>query len=480
MMKKIYSLVLALCLGLTANAFTPQITPSLHLADQLSSATRFLTPAPAIMANITEAQTVTMAADITTIQPKDTISILATNLKVGNMESVVGDVYGVAEASNDEYKVKFQFINPVEAGRYTNIDFLSGNPIINVLKKDTIKMKNIVATVSFENGRPIMITTVIGVDSILYQMDLRYELPEVTKTVNVDFTNVPTAKYLESGDYYIFNSNKEYAVQIDIFEEPNKLNGEYTVEDFYMYYTLVGEIANGDTTIYALADANAVVTPVSEGLVNLKAELLSEKGVLYKVNMNVNLPKIGLRYDTEKGSVDRTYSDDDIVQFETSYVAEYGELYLQIIAANYSDMLSLVFFVENTDKDITIPAGTYPIVDASDYGTAFSSVGYDEQYGPIPCFYSTLLTQGQQMYFKDLYFMVSGNIVAENVDGHLKLTIDALNSFDMPVHIVYEAVSTAVENVAVDTNSASKVIENNQLFIIKDGVKYNVLGAVVK
>ena len=61
------------------------------------------------------------------------------------------------------------------------------------------------------------------------------------------------------------------------------------------------------------------------------------------------------------------------------------------------------------------------------------------------------------------------------------MTIDALNSYDVPVHIVYDAtnVETAIENVTVN-NNASKVVEDNQLFIIKDGVKYNVIGSVVK
>ena len=61
------------------------------------------------------------------------------------------------------------------------------------------------------------------------------------------------------------------------------------------------------------------------------------------------------------------------------------------------------------------------------------------------------------------------------------MTIDAVNSYDVPIHIVYDATSveTAIENVTVN-NNASKVVENNQLFIMKEGVKYNVLGSVVE
>ena len=46
---------------------------------------------------------------------------------------------------------------------------------------------------------------------------------------------------------------------------------------------------------------------------------------------------------------------------------------------------------------------------------------------------------------------------------------------------MYDAIgiNTAVENVAVKHN-ASKVLENGQLFIMKNGVKYNAIGSVVE
>ncbi|MCM1034784.1 MAG: hypothetical protein NC038_07825 [Paludibacter sp.] len=45
--------------------------------------------------------------------------------------------------------------------------------------------------------------------------------------------------------------------------------------------------------------------------------------------------------------------------------------------------------------------------------------------------------------------------------------------------IVIGTDDTAVENVMTEANKATKVIENGQLYIIKNGVKYNALGTVV-
>ena len=51
-------------------------------------------------------------------------------------------------------------------------------------------------------------------------------------------------------------------------------------------------------------------------------------------------------------------------------------------------------------------------------------------------------------------------------------------------YAVYEFVNTdlpeGVENVETETIKAQKLIENGQVFIIKNGVKYNVLGVTVK
>ncbi len=561
--------------------------------------------------------------------PTETIDIVATNMVVDEFE-FWGMVFCTVQASNDEYTVTLDMANGLPMGELTSEDFnVAYSSVYRIADSTEIVFDEIIsATVSEVEGKPAVKAQVVGVDNILYNLDLSYVVPEATDTVNVVFDDVVTAKYYaESADYYIYNENENFIVTLDIFEEKGNLMGEYTADDFDMYYTQLGVITDGDTAVVSIADVKAVVTPTAEeNIVLIEAELISHDAVLYKlstkadvsdqglehdategflmdeyttediytindqsangyimfeveaadgndlmglvfwvdgpadgtliptgtyqindsgepgtvlastgmgstgltyslyatmdeegyivppcwfmvggevvvsekdgilsiyvdaVNSN-NLPifitceydlntKQGLQYDMTEGSVERTYSDDDQVKFITDYVAQYGELYLDITAADGSDKISVAFLVEATDPAIVIPAGTYPITNTAATGTVFASPGVQD--GSIyPSYYGVMHPQGGISV--PCYFMVDGQVVVENIEGHLKVTIDALNSYDVPAHIVYEAnpVETAIENVTVN-NNASKVVENNQLFIIKDGVKYNVIGSVVK
>ena len=560
--------------------------------------------------------------------PTETIDIVATNMVVDEFE-FWGMVFCTVQASNDEYTVTLDMANGLPMGELTSEDFnVAYSSVYRIADSTEIVFDEIIsATVSEVEGKPAVKAQVVGVDNILYNLDLSYVVPEATDTVNVVFDDVVTAKYYaESADYYIYNKNENFIVTLDIFEEKGNLMGEYTADDFDMYYTQLGVITDGDTAVVSIADVKAVVTPTTEeNIVLIEAELISHDAVLYKlstkadvsdqglehdategflmdeyttediytindqsangyimfdvesadgndlmglvfwvdgadektiiptgtyqingttesgtvlastgmgaqgltyslyatldaegmitppcwfmvggevvvseengilsitvdaVNSN-NLPifitceydlntKQGLQHDMTEGSLNVVYTDNDDVEIITKYISD-GILYLDMIAADGSNNTTVGFFAEAVDSVIGIPAGTYPINDTQDYGTVMSNSGIQDGY-IYPSYYINLNAQGGIL--TPCYFMVSGNVVVENIEGHLKVTIDALNSYDVPAHIVYEAnpVETAIENVTVN-NNASKVVEDNQLFIIKDGVKYNVIGSVVK
>lgn len=158
----------------------------------------------------------------------------------------------------------------------------------------------------------------------------------------------------------------------------------------------------------------------------------------------------GLQYDAEAGELIRYYNETDQIAIDADYLSQ-GNLYVDIMAGDYSDYLSLLLFVEDTVEGAIIPEGTYPITSEPAYNTALASQGYNQTQGVIPCAYYPLVVQAGQLYISTpMYFMQSGNIVVEHVNGTPKITINAVNSNNVPMTIVFE-VGGKSEKVEVKT-----------------------------
>lgn len=374
--------------------------------------------------------------------PTDTIDIVATNMTIDEFE-FWGMYFCTITASNEEYTVTLDMANGLPLGELTSADFnVEWSSVYRIADATEIVFDDILsATVTEVDGQRAIKAQALGVDNVLYNLDLSYVLPTATDTVEVVFTTPASSEYYDSyGDYYIYNENEEYIVILDIFAEKNALEGEYEGEDFDYYYTKVGLIVDGDTTAVNVAAAKAVATKVSEELVHIDAELLGENSVLYAVSTDVAMSKLGLQYDMTEGEVNREYNLNDELTFNTDYVADYGELYVDVMAGDMSDLMSLMFFVNDTVEGLVVPAGTYPISDTYAEGTVLASTGYNPNYGAMPSNYCTLVEDGGTLYLNECFFMVGGSVVVEHVDGHLKITVDAVNSYEVPAHIVYEAV----------------------------------------
>lgn len=380
--------------------------------------------------------------------PVDTVDIVATDLFIDEFE-FWGITFVTITASNEEYAVGFDMSQALVAGEYTTADFNAAYcTITRLADMIEIGMAEITATVTGEGQDRAIQAQVVGTDTILYNMNLSYAIPEVTDTVEIVFDSPATASYYHSSaDYYIKNYSKDYVVYLDIFEEKNMLGGEYTAEDFDLAYTFVCPIVDGDTSDIVIMDAKATITLVSEGLGHIEAELTGQNAVLYKVSTDVELPYVGLQYDEENGSVERSYDLSDIMEINTANFATSGYVMLNVVDGDMADQMQVLFFLNDTVEGSIIPEGTYPITDTQAAGTVLASVGYITGYGAQPSFYSTLIEQDGTLYLDKMYFMVSGNVVVENVEGHLKVTIEAVNSYEVPINIVYEAVEGEEEEV---------------------------------
>ena len=255
------------------------------------------------------------------------------------------------------------------------------------------------------------------------------------------------------------------------------VNGNSVTLSFYGKTNAQGQIV---VPCYFLVGGTVEVS-AADGVLTIEVNAVNSYDVPVHIVMTYDLDtKQGLKYDEQTGSVDRTYTSKDNILIDTDWVM-LSNLFVDIVAEDYSDQLSLQFFVSEADEEIGIPVGTYPITSDNKMNTILAGQGVSESGSVAPSFYSTLVEQEGELYLDKLYFLVSGQAVVEKINGKLKMTIDAVNSYDVPIHIVYDGteVETGVENVTVE-NGASKVVENNQLFIMKEGVKYNVLGSVVK
>ena len=364
--------------------------------------------------------------------PVDTIDIVATNMTIDEFE-FWGIVFCTVSASNEEYTVNLDMANGLPLGELTSADFnVEWSSVVRIADATEIAFADILsATVTEVDGQRAIKAQALGVDNILYNLDLSYVLPEAKDTVAIEFTTPASSEYYDSnGDYFIYNENEEYIVTLDIFAEKNALEGEYEGEDFDLSYTKVGLIVDGDTTGVAVAAAKATVTKVSEELAHIDAELLCENEVLYLVSTDVNVAKKGLTYDATEGSLEDEYTTEDLYTINDQ--SANGYIMLDVESADGNDLMGLVFWVDGADENTIIPTGTYPIDDSAESGTVLASTGM----GANGLTYSLYATLNEEGYIVEpCWFMVGGEVVVSEENGILSITVDAVNSNNLPIHI---------------------------------------------
>jgi hypothetical protein len=80
-----------------------------------------------------------------------------------------------------------------------------------------------------------------------------------------------------------------------------------------------------------------------------------------------------------------------------------------------------------------------------------------------------------------LWLLVDGTVeVTKTEDGKPYLEVNAVNSYGVEVHIVYDGTTTGLENINVNVEGVRKQIIDGQLVIICNGKAYNAQGSHVK
>ena len=360
--------------------------------------------------------------------------------------------------------------------------------IANKQTKDTIKIAAAEGRVWQSNDTTYLSAMVTGFDSVMYDIDLWYAVPEVTKTVELNISNATFYNELESDGYYALvgtTTDHEYEFAISLLGDTEEdIPGTYVNDglfgsfsgkgyDFlhfiggqYTTYVAKWNAEKKDYDIISIEKGETTVKMDDEQNVSLQGSFVGADGVEYKVTLATKVDQPRIIDDATEGAIDRIFVNEDELTVEK--LAE-DEVRLEIMTDR--DLLAMWFYVEQIDDEIIIPEGEYSIDDSEDY---WSVVAADGSLGKT--FYAT--HDGE--YFTSLYFLTSGTVKISKKNGKLAFELDALNSYDVPVHIVYEASSpTAVDNLSTEQVDSHKKIVNGQLMIMRNGKAYNAQGAQV-
>ncbi len=153
------------------------------------------------------------------------------------------------------------------------------------------------------------------------------------------------------------------------------------------------------------------------------------------------------------------------------YTADFGVVALDLEDAEGTYFASLEYLTSTYDEKVGIPAGTYQISNSEAEGTFYASPGGDEDYD-YGCYFGVI--DGE--YYTP-YYMVSGTVTIY-ADG--SMLVNATSYFGSTIKLVYGNPVEAVENTKVADNKVIKFIEAGKVVIRKNGVKYNVVGQMMK
>lgn len=330
----------------------------------------------------------------------------------------------------------------------------------------------------------------VGFDEQLYDVQLWYAVPTPTDTVELVFEDVPFGNHLEEGYYQLIAYTDDQLRMVSFTPASHEVEGTFVNDgmfgrfgeapyDFFNDYTYIQEwnpqTRQYDT--YTVEKGQLEVSMAEDGSITAKAEVICEDAKCYRITMYSQYERPHLDYDTEEGKVERAYGVEDEIKIDDLTLSE-GLIVMQATAQDQSDMMVLYFFANEADKQVTIPAGVYPINCSLMAGSVLASTGANEDNTVSPSIYATL-TDG---YLDELYFMVDGEVMVENMDGHLRVEVNAVNSYGVPVHIVYDGtpVNTAVENTQSPMTHSHKMLRNGRLLIMRNGAIYDITGAAVK
>lgn len=354
--------------------------------------------------------------------------------------------------------------------------------------QSSVEIADIKGVLNQRGDTTVINASYIGFNAVQYDVEFWYTVPTPVDTVEIEMP-VEFSNYMQDGYYVLSSYTPDKSIFISLSPMTDgEVGGGFVNDGLFGKFGADGgryDFYSGNTFIYVESDwqnytiekGELIVDHASDGTITAEAKFIARNAVYYHVKMTSEY-NVHLDFDEPEEIIDRTYTTADNVTIDDQ-TENNGYIYLALTAADASDMAAFFFFVEEIDEDIIVPVGVYPIDSSEEYGTVYANPGVQGD-GVWPSFYARLLDDGSIIV--PLWLLVDGTVEMSKTDeGYPYLEVNAVNSYGVPVHIVYDGSLTSdVENVRIDTSSAIKRLMNGQLLIQRNGNTYNVLGAQIQ
>ena len=405
-----------------------------------------------------------------------------------------------------EYSVSFDIlrIDQVMDGEFdmTNM-FEEQTFLIHHINNDGDKYDSPVRFAEFggkiwqENDTTFLTASILGFDSIQYEISMFYTIPTPTKTVKYDFNGLGddivdlTNAVTSSGIFILdaMSTDGQLMAKVNVERITTKSiegtfynDGKFDHNDFYPTDTWV-KVYNTTTKAYDeySVQKGTMTVKVENDIVTAVASFICDNAVQYDFTFKTEYVDERIPWDEEEEELDYTFEKNSNVKV-IDWRPGYRIIELFMVDADETITADFYFIVDANvaaDPDIVIPEGVYPINASWQSGTTLASSGILPD-GPAPS-YVCFVDENGYLDPEGLYCLIDGTVIIEKVDGKLKVVVDAVNSYDVSVKLQYNADGTAVDNITTDPNNdVAKRLINGQLLIIRNGNTYNATGALVK
>ena len=386
---------------------------------------------------------------------------------------------------DDDYEASITIYDVKLGESFTKNNVILDYSGVNKTNEYGVAIADVNGTLNQYGDTTVITASIIGFDAIQYDVTWWYTVPTPEDTVEVEMP-VEFINSMADGYYTLAAFTPDSAWYISLSPITQEVAGTFVNDGLFgkfgaadgAYHFYGGNSfvrAKDGEILHTVEKGSLEVNVTADGTITAEAKFICTNAIYYHLKMTSKYNN-HLELDEPYAEVDRTYTTTDQVVIDNKIQTE-GFLYLCITAADNSDQAAFFFYTNEEDPDIIIPEGTYPINDSEDYGTVSANPGV---LGAVwPSFYALLTLDGG--IITPLWLITSGEVkISKNEHGEIYMEVNARNSYDVPVHIVYDGTGTGITNIPSPQTHTTKYIHNGQLIIKRNNINYNAQGAMIK